>query len=192
MVGILRGGLLRVQDFFSLRAHRAELPSLRAALALEPTFRLLDMGGGTGAFTAVFAARCEEIVVLEPDRRKVAYGERRRPHVQFVAGQAEEIPFPDDHFDRATALVSLHHVHDQDRGLQEVHRVLKPGGRFVVEEFDPREGRGRRAHIFESTFGGSHSTFLTPEDLHARLEKHGFRGIAHEAVGPGYLLTAEA
>lgn len=64
MVGILRGGIFRVQDFFSLRAHRADLPYLRAALALEPGFRLLDMGGGTGAYTAVFAAGCEEIVVL--------------------------------------------------------------------------------------------------------------------------------
>jgi demethylmenaquinone methyltransferase/2-methoxy-6-polyprenyl-1,4-benzoquinol methylase len=188
----LRAGLFRVQDWLSVRAHREDLPYLRRALALEPGFRLVDMGGGTGAYTAVFAAGCEEIVVLEPDRRKVAYGERRRPHVQFVAGQAEEIPFPDDHFDRATALVSLHHVQDQDRALQEVHRVLKPGGRFVIEEFDPREGRGKRAHIFESTFGGGHSTFFTPEDLRAKLEKHGLRGIAHEAVGPGYLLTAEA
>ncbi|MFQ5552285.1 MAG: class I SAM-dependent methyltransferase [Thermoplasmata archaeon] len=186
----LRAGLLRVQDWLSVRAHRQDLPYLRRALAIEPSFRLLDIGGGTGAYTTVFAAGCEEVVVLEPDRRKAAYGERRRPNVRFVNGQAEEIPFTDDYFDRATALVSLHHVQDHDGGLREVRRVLKPPGRFVVEEFDPREGRGRRAHVFEGTFGGGHSTFYAPDDLAAKLKEHGFSEVAFEFVGPGYLAVA--
>ncbi|MFQ5986321.1 MAG: class I SAM-dependent methyltransferase [Thermoplasmata archaeon] len=186
----LRAGLLRVQDWLSVRAHRQDLPYLRRALAIEPGFRLLDIGGGTGAYTRVFATGCEEIVVLEPDKRKATYGERRRPNVRFVIGQVEEIPFSDDHFDRVTALVSLHHVQDHGRGLREVRRVLKPEGRFVVEEFDPRKGRGRRAHVFESTFGGGHSTFYTPDDLMAKLEEHGFSGVTFESVGPGYLAVA--
>ncbi|MFQ6013614.1 MAG: class I SAM-dependent methyltransferase [Thermoplasmata archaeon] len=189
---MLRAGFLRVQDWINLRTHRRDLPFLRAALALEPGCRLLDIGGGTGAYTAVFAAGCEEIVVLEPDGGKVAYGGRRRPGLRFVSGQAEEIPFPDGHFDRAAAIVSFHHVSDPDRALQEIHRVLRPAGRFVLEEFDPTRGPGKRAHFLESTFGGGRSTFYTPAALMARLEEHGFQATSHERVGPGYLLIAEA
>lgn len=187
---MLRAGFLRVQDFLNLRTHRRDLSRLRAALAIEPGFRLLDVGGGTGVFTAVFAKGCKEIVVLEPDARKLAYGGRRRPGLRFVHGQAEEIPFPDGQFDRAVAIVSFHHILDPDRALEEVHRVLKPSGRFVLEEFDPIRGAGKRAHFFESTFGGGQSTFYTPSDLGAKLEAHGFHGVAIEPVGPGYLVTA--
>ncbi len=188
----LRGGWFRVQDWLTLRAHRQDLPYLRRALAIESGFRLLDVGGGTGVYTATFGRGAEEIVVLEPHDAKVRYGRLRRPNLRFVSAQAEEIPFPDDHFDRATAIVSFHHLQGPDRALDEIHRVLKAGGRLVVEEFDPQHGRGRRAHTFERIFGGNHSTFYTPDELRTKLEAHGFGGIAHERVGPGYLLTAGA
>lgn len=191
MVSTFRAGLFRVQDWLSLRAHRGDLPYLRRALALEPGFRLIDIGGGTGAYTAAFALGAEEIVVLEPAGARVRYGEQRRPGLRFVSARAEEIPLPEDHFDRVTAIVSFHHVHDPDRALAEIHRVLKPRGRFVVEEFDPDGARCRRAHALESTFGGGDFHFYTPEELRLTLEEHGFRGITHEMVGPGYLLTAE-
>ena len=184
-------GWFRVQDWLSVRAHRQDLPYLRRALAIESGSRLLDVGGGTGAFTAVFGQGAEEIVVLEPHDAKVRYGRRRRPNLRFISAQAEEIPFPDDYFDRVTIIVSFHHVQGPDQALEEIRRVLKAGGRFVVEEFDPNHGRGRRAHALERTFGGDQSIFYTPDELRSKLEGHGFGGIAHETVGPGYLLTAE-
>ncbi|MFQ5918453.1 MAG: class I SAM-dependent methyltransferase [Thermoplasmata archaeon] len=187
----LRGGLFRIQDWLSVRAHRGDLPHLRRALALEPGSRLLDVGGGTGAYTALFGQGAEEIVVLEPHEARLRYGRLRRPHLRFVSAQAEEIPLPDGHFDRVTTIVSFHHVLRPDRALEEIRRVLKARGRFVVEEFDPNHGRGRRAHAFERTFGGDQSMFYTPEELRSKLEEHGFGGIDHEMVGPGYLLTAE-
>ncbi len=131
-------------------------------------------------------------MVLEPHDATVRYGRRRRPNLRFVSAQAEEIPFPDDHFDRATAILSFHHLQGPDRALGEIHGVLKAGGRLVVGEFDPNHGRGRRASTFERTFGGNRSTFYTPDELRSKLEEHGFGGIAHETIGPGYLLTAGA
>ncbi|MEE9592150.1 MAG: hypothetical protein V3W28_01040 [Thermoplasmata archaeon] len=62
----------------------------------------------------------------------------------------------------------------------------------MVEEFDPSRGRGSRTHAFERTFGGDRSIFYAPEELQSTLEEHGFHGIAHEMVVPGYLLTADA
>lgn len=187
----LRAAVFRIQDFLGARAHRRDLPYLREALALEEGCRLLDIGGGTGAFTAQFARGCEETVVLEPDPRKVAYGARRRPHLQFLPGRAEAIPFPDGHFDRVVAIVSLHHVADPDQALEEVARVLSPAGRFIVEEFDPHRPRTHRLHALQKTFGGGSLTFFTPTQLERLLESHELRLVDVQTVGPGYLVTAE-
>ncbi len=172
----LRAGWFRVQDWLSVRAHRRDLPYLRRALAIEPGFRLLDVGGGTGAYTAMFGQGAEEMVVLERHDAKARYGQQRRPNLRFVAAPAEEIPFPDGHFNRTTAIVSFHHAQTPDRAPLEIHRVLKAGGRLVGEEFDPSRGRGRRTHAFERTFGGDQSIFYTPDELRSSSKSTGSMG----------------
>lgn len=187
---MLRAGLLRIQDFLTVRARRKDLPRFRALLAIEPGSRLLDVGGGTGAFTEQFADGCDEIVVLEPDAGKVRYGGRRREGLRFVHGHAEEIPFPDGYFDRAMAIVSLHHFANHDRALEEIRRVLAPSGRLVIHELDPSRGPGRRSHSLEKVFGGGHSTFFEPGELTEKLEEHGFREVAVQRAPVGYSITA--
>ncbi len=62
----------------------------------------------------------------------------------------------------------------------------------MVEEFDPSRGKGRRTHALERTLGNARSGFYPPDELRSKLEEHRFHGIAHEMVGPGSLLTADA
>ena len=116
---------------------RAELmPALRELLWLREGARLLDVGGGTG-FVAEMIGVKGEVVVVEPNARKVARGRARRPRLKFVEAGAEQLPFPEFHFDAAMALMTLHHWADPSAGLTEVHRVLQPGGRLVLYEMPP-------------------------------------------------------
>ena len=177
---------LRVQDAMRVRSRRAILPLLREAIRPGPSIRLLDVGGGTGAVTELFATACREVVVLEPDPKRVAYGQRRRPSFRFHAGQAEDLPFPDGGFDVVVALVSFHHFADADQALREIRRVLSPSGRLVVEEFDPRRGKGK----WLRHFGEHDRTLHTPERLRSRLEGQGFRVLRVTEDPLGYLVVA--
>src|SRR5437879_13249263 len=70
---------IRIQEFLSVRRRAADLRMLKDLVVPSRDVRLLDVGGGAGAATERFAAGCREIVVLEPDPRKVALGRRLRP-----------------------------------------------------------------------------------------------------------------
>lgn len=181
---------LRIQDFMSTRARIGMVAEIIRSLEPGPDVRLLDVGGGTGAAADLFARGCKEVVVLEPEDAKADYGERRRGHLTFVRSGAESIPFPDAYFDRAAALVSFHHIQDQDRALGEIHRVLKPSGRVLFHEFDPESPRGRMNRFWENDVMGNGCRFLRPQELKDHVERHGFRDVSVAPALVGYFLTA--
>jgi SAM-dependent methyltransferase len=57
---------------------------------------------------------------------------RELPNIATVQGMAEELPFPEAHFDCVISRYSAHHWHDVPAALREVRRVLKPGGRALL------------------------------------------------------------
>ncbi len=56
-------------------------------------------------------------------------------NVSYVQANAEELPFPDNHFDCITISFGLRNVTDKEKALRSMYRVLKPGGRLLVLEF---------------------------------------------------------
>src|SRR2546427_10261424 len=132
--------LFRLMERSSVRKRAADLAELRALIAPVSGVRLLDVGGGAGAATEQFATGCAEVVVLEPDRRKVAQGRKLRPTIRFQEGRAEEMPFPDATFDRVTAVVAFHHMENQESALAQMRRVLSGSGRLCLFELLPSRG----------------------------------------------------
>ncbi len=114
----------------------------------------------------------------------------RGAHLRFVEGYAESIPFPDGYFDRAVALVSLHHTKDQAKALREIRRVLTSSGRVVVHEFNPDSPRGKVSRFLENDVMGHGCSFVTSAELREKVEHAGFRDITVEPAPMGYLLTA--
>src|SRR2546430_17435197 len=96
--------MIRIAESLSVRKRSKDLQILRGLLALSSTLRLLDVGGGAGTATERFSVGCREVTVLEPNRKKIAVGRKRRPALQFREGRGESIPFPDDYFDRVVAV----------------------------------------------------------------------------------------
>lgn len=169
------------------------MPQLRALLRPGPGLRLLDLGGGTGLVAELLDGPWAEVVVFEPDARKVAYGRARRPGLRFVEGLAEQLPFPDAAFDRAMALVSLHHMHDQPAALREVRRVLRPGAVLVLHELDPTQKLTRHLRWLEHRVHGPGAThFVGPAELRAMLDAAGFRAVEGHAAPRGYFVAAES
>jgi len=115
---------------------------LREMLSTEPGQRVLEVGPGTGYY-ALQAARWLDpggtLEVLDLQQEMLDHT-MRRAHALGVSnivptrGDAQALPYPDDHFDAAYLVATLGEVPDKGRALRELRRVLKRGGRLVVGE----------------------------------------------------------
>lgn len=115
-------------DYSALRK-----PDPRIAEAIEralgKSHTILNVGAGTGSYEP--AGRL--VTALEPSLEMI----RQRPQgsARAVQGRAESLPFADDSFDSAMAVLTVHHWTDKARGLKEMRRVSR--GRIVLLTFDP-------------------------------------------------------
>ncbi len=92
---------------------------------------VLDVGCGEGRFCRMMAGIVPEIVGLDPTERLLEHA-RQLGGAGFVKGVAEALPFPDASFDLVTSYLSLVDIEDANKGLFEMARVLKPGGRLLI------------------------------------------------------------
>ncbi len=106
-------------------------------------FRVLDIGCGTGTLAGWLADSPWPVSVVGMDyaegmcrkaSAKVAQNGRGRTadQARFTTGDSERLPFHDGSFDIVTCSNSFHHYPDQQSVVQNMHRVLKPGGRLIL------------------------------------------------------------
>ncbi|NBU15373.1 MAG: ubiquinone/menaquinone biosynthesis methyltransferase, partial [Alphaproteobacteria bacterium] len=134
-----------MNDLMSFGLHRAWKAALVSSLRPARTrpFRLLDVAGGTGdiSFRVLEAAGAQATAtVLDINGDMLEVGRDRTPkalkdRINFVQGNAEELPLPDKSFDAYTIAFGIRNVPRIDRALSEAYRVLKRGGRFMCLEF---------------------------------------------------------
>ncbi|QZA06997.1 class I SAM-dependent methyltransferase [Mycolicibacter heraklionensis] len=100
--------------------------------------RLLMIGLGPGADLMFLPAAVTSVAAVEPEpamrRMAAAFARRNGITVDIVDGVGESIPFPDNSFDSVHVGLVLCSVDDVDATLDEIRRVLAPGGRLVVLE----------------------------------------------------------
>ncbi|MDQ6838980.1 MAG: class I SAM-dependent methyltransferase [Actinomycetota bacterium] len=97
--------------------------------------RLLDVGCGNGAYTTAMAPGFTEVHGIDVEPRRVEEFRTqvvRDPRFHLEVGSAEDLSQPDDHFDVVTAIEVIEHVVHLDQAIAEIHRVLRPGGAFLV------------------------------------------------------------
>lgn len=133
-----------------LRLGRLRQRLLREA-ALQPGHRVLDIGCGTGTL-AILASRSSpgsSIAGIDPDEMALTRARRKARRagvdVRFDAGRAGALPCPDASLDRVLSSFMFHHLSASEKGamLEEVRRVLKPGGRLHLQDFVPAGGHDR-------------------------------------------------
>ncbi len=130
---------------------------------LPTTGRLLDVGGGTGRVANALSPFAKQIALADPSRGMLHYS-ASVPDIQPAEAISEHLPFPDESFDRVIMVDALHHVFSQAETAQEMWRVLKPGGRIVIEEPDIR-GFGVKLIAIAEKLLLMRSHFLAPEKI---------------------------
>ena len=101
------------------------------AQALGPARSIINVGAGTGSYEPTD----REVTAVEPSIEMIR--KRRHPAAAVVQASADALPFDDNAFDAAMAILTLHHWPDKQAGLREVRRVTQ--GRIVLLTFDPAQ-----------------------------------------------------
>ena len=160
-----------------LRALLISPATLVERLSLRPEARVLEVGAGSGYFSAALAERVPlghlEILDLQAEmlakaRRKI---ERARySNVGFTQSDVCSLPFPDASFDLAILVAVLGEVPDEPKCLQSLWRVIRPGGIVAFHEHIPDPD------------------FIKSDDLRSRVEKEAFS--FHRRFGSSWNYTA--
>ncbi|PLB46582.1 putative 2-heptaprenyl-1,4-naphthoquinone methyltransferase [Aspergillus steynii IBT 23096] len=109
---------------------------------LESNQQVLDVGSGYGKLPIEVAARTGKAYSIEPnaDRNSIQTANARDRGVEIAQGSAENIPYPDAHFDAVVAMWVMHYVQDLEKSLREIVRVTDrsaPNSRIVIVQGAP-------------------------------------------------------
>ena len=118
-----------------------------AAPTTDPA-RVLDLATGTADLAIMIARRHPgtQVTGLDPAQRMLAEGREKireaglENRVRLLTGDAETLPFPDAHFDGVTIAFGIRNVPDRMRGIREMARVTRPGGRVAILELSEPGG----------------------------------------------------
>ena len=139
-------------------------------LARLPTSgALLDAGGGTGRVTHALSGGAAARVVVDVSMGMLRQASKKAG-LQITLAATEELPFADETFDRIIMIDALHHVENHAVTTSELWRVLKQGGRLVIEEPDIRVLATKFVALAEK-LALMRSHFVSPPEI-ARLFSH--------------------
>lgn len=133
-----------MNDLMSFGVHRIWKRYTIERTAVRKGQKILDIAGGTGDLTAKFSKLVGEsgkVVLADINDSMLKVGRSKLVdkgivgNVDYVQANAEELPFPDNYFDRVTIAFGLRNVTEKDKALKSMYRILKPGGKLLVLEF---------------------------------------------------------
>lgn len=138
-----------MNDLMSLSIHRLWKQEMVNQLSLQPKMKVLDVAGGTGDISFLMQEKYPyldlEITICDLTPSMLHVGRDRAVNkglvrgIEWVCGNAENLPIPDNSMDVYTIAFGLRNVTHIDQALKEAHRVLKPGGVFACLEFSKVE-----------------------------------------------------
>jgi demethylmenaquinone methyltransferase/2-methoxy-6-polyprenyl-1,4-benzoquinol methylase len=177
---------------------------LTVRMVVRPGNRVLDACCGTGDLAvAAKAGGAREVVGLDFSPRMLERAREKDPAIEWIEGDLLELPFEDASFDAATVGFGVRNVADLERGLAELRRVLRPGGRLGVLEIT--QPRGPLRLFYRLWFdvlipaagkilpGGKAYTYLPasvrrfpgPDELAVLLQAQGFEDVSYRRLGGG-------
>lgn len=170
--------------------HKSRLETVAMA-QLKSGEHVLEVGCGTGSLSIVAAQQVGSagaVYGIDPAPKMIEIAERKAVkkglQVNFRVGVIEDLPYADNSFDVVLSSLMMHHLPDHLKsiGLQEIHRVLKPGGRLAIVELD-----SSRFSLINFIHGQITSENRFALELKQLLETYGFDGVEIQEMRYGSL-----
>jgi ubiquinone/menaquinone biosynthesis C-methylase UbiE len=127
-----------LQRFFFVPVHGRMLRLLAEGGGGSWPATVVDVGCGTGRLLRAAALSWPDarLFGVDPAEHMVSEAARLNPKASFKLGPAESLPFADSTVDLVMSSLSFHHWGDQAKGIREISRILRPGGRFCLADHD--------------------------------------------------------
>lgn len=154
---------------------------IRGKLALnwlpDKVENLLDLGCASGYYTSYFSKNAIETFGVDPNPEFIKEAKEKYPKINFKASKAEALPFKNNFFDAVLLLDVLEHVEDDKKTIDEVYRVLKPGGILILTTPHKSIFSIMDADNFHINFPRTHKILYKlikgkPPILYSRLHRH--------------------
>lgn len=133
-----------MNDIMSLGMHRLWKDTMVSSMHLVKDSEVLDLAGGTGdiAIRILTKEPSSRVTICDINPNMLKKGRDKainsnQLNFDWVCANAEELPFEDSKFDYCTIAFGIRNVSNRKKALSEMHRVLKPNGKFICLEFAP-------------------------------------------------------
>ncbi|MBW8755954.1 MAG: methyltransferase domain-containing protein [Sphingomonadales bacterium] len=138
-----------------------ERPKRHELIGARPDDVLLDIACGPGSLTLELAPHVThatgfDITPAMLEQARAAQAQKGLTNVDWVQGNAEQLPFPDGAFSLVTCSAAFHHFEQPAAILAEMRRVCRPGGRIVVSDVTPEAGKAAAYDRMEKMRDPSH------------------------------------
>lgn len=145
--------------------------------------RVLDVGCGTGRLFKEVISRNGELVGTDVSAEMLKVAGQKYPSVETTVADIENLPFEDESFDVVLALLVVVHLKDLKSAFEEVFRVLRPGGFFIVSNINQRKApklklSGKREIVINSHYH-------MPKKIVEKLKEEFFEIEKEEFVNEG-------
>ena len=146
---------------------------------------VVDVGAGTGFTTEgiVKLVKADHVTMLDQSPHQLNFAKQKKSltQVKKVLGDAENLPFDDDSFDRYVSAGSIEYWPDPQRGVAESYRVIKPGGIALL--IGPVQVRNRIFRLFSDMW----MLFTSVQEYISYYQKAGFENIKYIFVKPEWV-----
>lgn len=141
----------------------------------KPGEHLVDLGGGTGLNVPALVKRGAKVTLLDASKEMLEQARLKKIPAELKLGDARRLPFPDGTFDGALCSDAWHHMTGQRQVAAELARVLRPGGKVVVLEFNRELWQVKLLRLGEMLLGEP-GTFVSPGELKRLFDEVGIEG----------------
>lgn len=177
----------------SRAANTETMEKLVEQLHLDSDSVLLDMGCGTGNYTATLQRVAKSVIGVDISISMIEQAQIKFPELRFICGDVTGLPFDSEVFDGVFAIQVLHHIKKKGIFLKEAHRVLRKEGYIVIHSCSHRQ---MQTFWFYRYFPRGLEVDLAripdSDEIASLLEKAGFSNIGVEICYHDVVVAHEA